>query len=102
MEAIPIHKQLCKVAQGRALLATKACCIAQCCVSVGPEKPPNASKIQTKLCASTDQLFLHTWGSMPIHPFLHHPMPPKASLSPQPRVLVARGCMHHALLMGVC
>ena len=54
MEAVPIHEQLCKVTQGCAPLAAKACCIAQCHVSVGPEKPPDASKIQTELGASTD------------------------------------------------
>ena len=54
MEAVPIHEQLRKVTQGHALLAAKAHCITQCCVSVGLEKPPNALKIQIELGASTD------------------------------------------------
>ena len=54
MEAIPIHKQLWEVTQGHALLAAKAHCITQCHASMGPEKPPNALKIQTELGASTD------------------------------------------------
>ena len=102
MEAVPIHKQLCEVAQGHTLLAAKACCIAQCHASVGLEKPPDASKIQTELGASTDRPFPRAWGSTPIHPSLCHPMPLKASLSLQLKVLVAWGCTHHALLTGVC
>ena len=54
MKAVPIHEQLCEVMQGCTLLAAKAHCIAQCHASMGPEKPPDALKIQTKLGASTD------------------------------------------------